>query len=47
MIHTTKHRHKLFPTWEGPDEVVELTRPGSNRLQREDRSDVLNSWNDD
>jgi hypothetical protein len=46
-IQTTKDRHKLSPTWEGPFEVVEVTRPGSYRLQREDGSEVLNSWNDD
>jgi hypothetical protein len=46
-IQTTKDRHKLFPAWEGPYEVVELTRLVSYRLQREDGSKVSNAWNDD
>jgi hypothetical protein len=29
------------------DGLVEMTRPGSYRLQREDGSEVPNSWNDD
>jgi hypothetical protein len=33
-IQTTKDRHKLSPTWEGPYEVVGVTRPGSYRLQQ-------------
>jgi hypothetical protein len=43
----TKDQYKLSPTWEGPYEVVEMTRPDSFRLQREDGSEVPNSWNDD
>jgi hypothetical protein len=43
----TKDRHKLFPTWEGPYEVIEVTRPSSYRLHQEDGSEVLNSCNDD
>jgi hypothetical protein len=43
----TKDWYKLFPTWEGPYEVVEMTRPGSYRLQWEDGSKVPNSWNYD
>jgi hypothetical protein len=27
-IQMTKDQHKLFPIWEGPFEVVEVTRPG-------------------
>jgi hypothetical protein len=46
-VQTTKDWHKLFLTWVGPFEVVEVTRPSSYRLQREDGSEVLNSWNDD
>jgi hypothetical protein len=45
-IQTTKDRHKLFPTWEDPYEVVELTRPSSYMLQREEGSEVPHSWND-
>jgi hypothetical protein len=36
----------LFPTKEGPYEVVELSRPSSYRLQREDGSEVPNLCND-
>jgi hypothetical protein len=49
----TKDRHKLSPTWEGPDEVVKVTQPDSYMLQREDGlahtgcSEVPNTWNDD
>jgi len=46
-IQTTKDRHKLSPVWEGPFEVVSVTRPGSYRLQREDGSEIPNSWNID
>jgi hypothetical protein len=42
-IQMTKHWHKLSPTWECPYEVVELTRPGSYRMQQEDGSEVQNS----
>jgi hypothetical protein len=47
VIQSTKDRHKLSPTWEGPCEVVKLTQPSSYRLQREDGSEVPNSWNND
>jgi hypothetical protein len=46
-IQMTKHRHMLSPIWEEAFEVVEVTRPGSYRLQQEDGSEVPNSWNDD
>jgi hypothetical protein len=46
-IRMTKDRHKLSLTGEGPYEVVQMTRPDSYRLQREDGSEVPNSWNDD
>jgi hypothetical protein len=42
-IQTTKDQHKLFLVWEGPFEVVEVTRPGSYRLQREGGPEVPNS----
>jgi hypothetical protein len=45
-IQMTKDQHKLSPIWEGPFEVVEVTRPGSYKLQREDGC-LLDSWNDD
>ena len=44
-IQTTQNRHKLYPTWEGPFIIAEVTRPGAYRLQREDGSLVDNSWN--
>jgi hypothetical protein len=43
----TNDRHKLSPAWEGPYDVVQVTRTSSYRLQREDGSEVPNSWNDD
>jgi hypothetical protein len=46
-IQSTKDRHKLSPTWEAPYEVVQVTQPGLYRLQREDGSEIPNSWNDD
>ena len=46
-IQTTKDRHKLSPLWEGPYYVIEVTRPGSYRLGREDGSEVSSSWNID
>jgi hypothetical protein len=46
-IQTTKDLHKLSPTWEGPYEVIQMTRPDSYRLQREGGSKVPNSLNDD
>jgi hypothetical protein len=46
-IQTTKNRHKLSQIWEGPFEVVEVSQPGSYRLQQEDGSEVPNSWNND
>jgi hypothetical protein len=42
-IQTTKDRHKLSVVWEGPFEVVEVTQPGSYKLQREDGSEDPNS----
>jgi hypothetical protein len=46
-IQMTKDRHKLSPVWEGSFEVVEVTQPDLYRLQREDGSEVPNSWNID
>jgi hypothetical protein len=46
-IQTTKDWHKLSPDWEGPFKVVEVTWPGSYMLQREDGSEIPNSWNID
>jgi hypothetical protein len=46
-IHMTKDWHNLSLVWEGPLEVVEVTRHCSYRLQREYGSEVPNSWNID
>jgi hypothetical protein len=43
----TKHRHKLSLIWEGPFEVVEVTRSDSYRLQREGGFEVPNFYNID
>jgi hypothetical protein len=43
----TKDQHTLSSVWEESFEVVEVTQPGSYKLQREDGSEVLNSWNID
>ena len=37
--------NKLSPKWEGPYRVVQVTRPGSVRLETEDGVPVRNSWN--
>jgi hypothetical protein len=43
----TKDQHRLSPVWEGPFDVVKVTQSGSHRLEREDSSEVPNSWNID
>jgi hypothetical protein len=43
----TKDRHKLSPIWEGSFQVMEVTQPVLHRLQREDGSEIPNSWNID
>jgi hypothetical protein len=43
----TKDRKKLSLVWEGPFELVIVTRLGTYRLQWEDGSEFLNSWNND
>jgi hypothetical protein len=42
-IQMNKDRLKLSPIWDGPFEIIKVTRPGSYRLQREDGFEVLNS----
>jgi hypothetical protein len=44
-IHMTKEIHEFSPIGEVPFEVVEVTQPSSYGLQREDGSEVPNSWN--
>jgi hypothetical protein len=36
--------HKLSSLWEGPFEVIEVTRPTSYRLAHLDGTEVPNSW---
>ena len=44
-IQSAKGSNKLTPKWEGPYRVVRVTRPGAVRLETEDGTPVLNSWN--
>jgi hypothetical protein len=37
--------HKLSPRWEGPFKVVHVSRPGSARLETQERVPVQNAWN--
>ena len=39
--------NKLTPKWEGPYQVIRVTRPGAVRLETEDGIPVSNSWNID
>jgi hypothetical protein len=39
--------HKLSSLWEGPFEVIEVTRPTSYRLAHLDDTEVPNSWHID
>jgi hypothetical protein len=39
--------HKLSSPWEGPFEVIEVTRPTSYRLAHLDDTEVPNSWHID
>jgi hypothetical protein len=36
--------HKLSSPWEGPFDVIEVTRPTSYRLAHLDGTEVPNSW---
>ena len=44
-IQSMKGQNKLMPKWEGPYRVVRVTRPGAVRLETEDGTPLLNSWN--
>ena len=44
-VQSAKGTNKLTPKWEGPYRVVRVTRPGAVRLETEDGTKVLNSWN--
>jgi hypothetical protein len=41
---TNQGMHKLSSPWEGPFEVIEVTRPTSYRLAHLDGTEVPNSW---
>jgi hypothetical protein len=41
----SKDRHKLSPPWEGPFIIHEVLRPGTYKIQYEDRRVVSNTWN--
>ena len=44
-VQSAKGTNKLTPKWEGPYLVVRVTRPDAVRLETEDGTKVLNSWN--
>jgi hypothetical protein len=44
-VQGSKDRHKLAPPWEGPFIVHEVFRPGTYKIQYEDRRVVSNAWN--
>ena len=37
--------HKLSPMWEGPFQVAHVSRPGTVRLETQDRIPIQNAWN--
>jgi hypothetical protein len=45
QIQSMKGQNKLTPKWEGPYRVVQVTRPGAVRLETEDGTPMVNSWN--
>jgi hypothetical protein len=42
---SAKGTNKLSPKWEGPYQVVRVTKPSAVRLETEDGTKVQNSWN--
>jgi hypothetical protein len=44
-VHSSKEQHKLSPPWEGPFIIHEVLRPGTYKIQYEDRRVVTNTWN--
>ena len=44
-VQSAKNSNKLTPKWEGPYRVIQVTRPGTVRLETEDAVPVSNSWN--
>ena len=44
-VQSTKNSNKLTPKWEGPYQVIRVTRPGAVCLETEDAIPVSISWN--
>jgi hypothetical protein len=44
-VQSAKGTNKLSPKWEGPYQVVRVTRPGAVRLETGDGIRLQNSWN--
>jgi hypothetical protein len=44
-VQSAKGSNKLTPKWEGPYQVVRVTRPGSVHLETKEGTKVQNSWN--
>ena len=44
-VQSAKNSNKLTPKWEGPYQVVRVTRPGVVHLETEDGIPMQNSWN--
>ena len=44
-VQSTKGTNKLSPEWEGPYQVVGVTRTGAVRLETGDGTQLQNSWN--
>ena len=42
---SAKGTHKLSPKWDGPYQVVRVTRPSAVRLETGDGTQLQNSWN--
>ena len=44
-VQSAKGTNKLTPKWEGPYQVVRVTRPGAVHLETGDGIQLQNSWN--
>ena len=44
-IQSANNSNKLTPKWEGPYQVIRVTRPGAVCLETKDGIPVSNSWN--
>ena len=45
LVMSTKDKHKLSPSWEGPYSIAEVIRPGTYKLKDSDGNTLTNSWN--